>query len=496
MEDFEQQMERFRRKFHERQQRFDEQWELLRKKQQEKDERVCKSLSNLVQSIREFQRVTNPSSAAPQVFDEKSEQKLELADFKFQGKTEDVLEQPSPRKLVTAEIVKESQFEALQLQMEKKDLLGTNLILVVNQKISDKKKWMHSKEVPPLDVSGLLSCFVRQSGPISYHLGVRKAISNKMVKNVDVNELVVRIASVLQSTRHCYKDGFWTDLPKHSPSNEKRHVAIVMTLSLPWMRDNVVNPPFGVAYLAKSEKQNVTLVVPWLCKSDQELMYHKSVSLSSVEEQESYIRSCVEDMISFKADFKISFYSGKFSKERRSIIRAGDTSQFISLKETDVVILEEPERLNWYHHGKHWISKFNHVIGVIHTNYLEYTKREKNGVLKSFLGKRINRAYYVKVLRLSAATHDFHKFVVCNVNGVNPKFLKIGETVVVEMKLGQQAFSKGAYSLGNMVWAKGYNELIDLLAKQKSELDGFNLDGSTRRLDGMEAGAIQWYNHR
>jgi digalactosyldiacylglycerol synthase len=27
-----------------------------------------------------------------------------------------------------------------------------------------------------------------------------------------------------------------------------------------------------------------------------------------------------------------------------------------------------------------------------------------------------------------------------------------------------------------MVWAKGYKELIDLLAKHKNDLDGFNLD--------------------
>jgi hypothetical protein len=67
----------------------------------------------------------------------------------------------------------------------------------------------------------------------------------------------------------------------------------------------------------------------------------------------------------------------QFSKERRSIIPAGDTSQFIPSKEADIAILEEPEHLNWYHHGKRWTDKFNHVIGVVHTNYLEYIKREK-----------------------------------------------------------------------------------------------------------------------
>lgn len=83
---------------------------------------------------------------------------------------------------------------------------------------------------------------------------------------------------------------------------------------------------------------------------------------------------------------------------------------------------------------------------------------------------------FLQVLRLSAATQDLPKSVICNVHGVNPKFLKIGEKVDEDRKLGNIAFSKGAYFLGKMVWAKGYRELIDLLAKHKHDLDGFNLD--------------------
>lgn len=59
---------------------------------------------------------------------------------------------------------------------------------------------------------------------------------------------------------------------------------------------------------------------------------------------------------------------------------------------------------------------------------------------------------------------------------MNPKFLKIGEKVAAEREQGQQAFSKGAYFLGKMVWAKGYRELIDLLEKHRTDLDGFSLD--------------------
>ncbi|KAD5803240.1 hypothetical protein E3N88_14600 [Mikania micrantha] len=59
--------------------------------------------------------------------------------------------------------------------------------------------------------------------------------------------------------------------------------------------------------------------------------------------------------------------------------------------------------------------------------------------------------------------------MICNIHGVNPKFLEIGERMAAEKEGGEQKFSKGAYFLGKMVWAKGY-------PKQKNELDGFKLD--------------------
>lgn len=71
-------------------------------------------------------------------------------------------------------------------------------------------------------------------------------------------------------------------------------------------------------------------------------------------------------------------------------------------------------------------------------------------------------------------------------HGVNPKFLKIGEKVAAERELGQQAFSKGAYFLGKMVWAKGYKELIDLLGNHKHDLGGFKLDVFGNGEDALE----------
>ncbi|PAN38053.1 hypothetical protein PAHAL_7G143200 [Panicum hallii] len=364
------------------------------------------------------------------------------------------------------------------------------------------KDYRESKEVPPLDLTEILAYLVRQSGPFLDQLGIRRDLCDKLVQmlyskrngrlmyhplsedrtlaeNI-TEELDLRIARVLESTGYHTDEGFWNDPAKYKILDNRRHVAIVTTASLPWMTGTAINPLFRAAYLARSAKQKVTLVVPWLSKSDQELVYPNNITFSSPEEQETYIRNWLQERLGFEADFKISFYPGKFSKERRSIIPAGDTSQFISSKEADIAILEEPEHLNWYHHGKRWTDKFNHVIGVVHTNYLEYIKREKNGAIQSFLVKHINnwvtRAYCHKVLRLSAATQDLPRSVVCNVHGVNPKFLNIGEKIAAERKCGQKVFSKGAYFLGKMVWAKGYRELIDLLSKHKKDLEGFKID--------------------
>lgn len=97
----------------------------------------------------------------------------------------------------------------------------------------------------------------------------------------------------------------------------------------------------------------------------------------------------------------------QFSSYKRSILASGDISEFIPKEEADVAVLEEPEHLTWYYHGKRWTDKFQHVVGIVHTNYLEYVKREKNGAVRAFMLEHINnwmvRAYCNKVLLHPAA---------------------------------------------------------------------------------------------
>lgn len=158
----------------------------------------------------------------------------------------------------------------------------------------------------------------------------------------------------------------------------------------------------------------------------------------------------------------------------------GDITEIIPDEEADIAVLEEPEHLTWYHHGKRWKTKFHLVLGIVHTNYLEYVRREKNGRLQAFLLKYINNwvvdIYCHKVIRLSAATQDLPRSIICNVHGVNPKFLEIGKRKNEHQQNGDRAFTKGAYYIGKMVWSKGYKELLKLLHDNQKELTGLEVD--------------------
>lgn len=80
------------------------------------------------------------------------------------------------------------------------------------------------------------------------------------------------------------------------------------------------------------------------------------------------------------------------------------------------------------------------------------------------------------MIRLSAATQDYPNSIICNVHGVNPKFLEIGKSKLEQQQNGDQAFDKGAYYIGKMIWNKGYKELIKLLSDHQSELTELEID--------------------
>lgn len=262
--------------------------------------------------------------------------------------------------------------------------------------------------------------------------------------------------------------------------SRRPHIAIFTTASLPWMTGTAVNPLFRAAYLTKNGDRDVTLVIPWLSLNDQELVYPNKITFDTPKEQEAYVRKWLEERTGFPSKFEICFYPGKFSLELRSILPVGDITRCIPDEEADVAILEEPEHLTWYHHGRKWKSKFKRVVGIVHTNYLEYVKREKNGYLIAFVMKYANnwvtRIYCHKVIRLSGATQNLPRSVICNVHGVNPKFLEIGKVKLGQQQRRESAFTQGAYYIGKMIWSKGYRELLQLLEEHEDKLRGIKVD--------------------
>ncbi|CAA0819926.1 Digalactosyldiacylglycerol synthase 2-chloroplastic [Striga hermonthica] len=147
----------------------------------------------------------------------------------------------------------------------------------------------------------------------------------------------------------------------HESMDKKQHIAIFTTASLPWLTGTSVNPLFRAAYLAKDDERKVTLVIPWLKLKDQEHVYPNNITFSSPAEQEKYVRRWLEERTDLRSSFAIRFYPGRFSLHKRSILALGDITEVIPDEEADIAVLEEPEHLTWYHHGKRWKIKFRLV---------------------------------------------------------------------------------------------------------------------------------------
>jgi len=319
-----------------------------------------------------------------------------------------------------------------------------------------------------------------------------------MLKRSESKELAA--AEALEARETTARAANGKDMPR-SIREPGRSVAIVTTATLPWMTGTAVNPLLRAAYLARRGIHDVTLVIPFLAPKEQAIV-HPNMIFNTPEEQGEYVKKWVEERCGFKPEMKLSFYPGRYATDKYSIIPVGDLTSYIpGDRDADIAVLEEPEHLNWYHAGERWTDKFKHVVGIVHTNYLDYVRLEENGPIKEkalrFVNNVVSSVHCHKVIKLSDAVQEFPKSTTMNVHGVSPIFLDVGskkaieaskkESENVEMvngplasigrtapkpklasKASKPVFSKGAYFLGKVVWGKGYKELLDRVSEHNS----------------------------
>mmetsp|Transcript_21563 Transcript_21563/g.24518 ORF Transcript_21563/g.24518 Transcript_21563/m.24518 type:complete len:961 (+) Transcript_21563:237-3119(+) len=272
-----------------------------------------------------------------------------------------------------------------------------------------------------------------------------------------------------------------------------RSFYVVTTAAIPWFTGTAVNPLLRAAYLCRitreinekyemeqleqqqeskevngtalnitatpaptstyQPKPRVTLVIPWLeLEEDRLELYGNQYNFSTPQEQETYIRKWLREdaNMPIEADEKIGlqiiFYPSRYHSGLKSIFAMGDIASLISSEKddddnnsnisnnnTDVCVLEEPEHLNWYRApGDGWTNKFEYVIGIIHTNYVEYASSHYSGLWTApairLMSSAMVRAYCHVVIKLSDTLQTFaeEKERTSNIHGVRLEFIKEG----------------------------------------------------------------------
>jgi hypothetical protein len=144
-------------------------------------------------------------------------------------------------------------------------------------------------------------------------------------------------------------------VPHTDISDKSKRIWITTTAALPWMTGTAVNPLLRAAYMTEGRDEaggSVTLMIPWLeRRQDQEQVYGSQKLFETPAEQEQYIRTWLRDtanLPSASEKLGIEWYTAWQNKAENSIYSMGDITALIPDDKVDIMILEEPEHLNWY----------------------------------------------------------------------------------------------------------------------------------------------------
>jgi len=292
-----------------------------------------------------------------------------------------------------------------------------------------------------------------------------------------------------------------------------RHFTIITTAALPWLTGTSVNPLLRALYLAKTGRETV-LVIPWLEIEDQQKVFPGGKTFDDPKAQEKAIIEWCHNRAKIdpgKVPLKFSWYRAAYVPTVRSVFPKGDPSEELGADDPrDVLVLEEPEHLCWYHLGKRWTEVFPHVIGIVHTNYQDYLVQQgaagsddaarpvTDVVPDSFKETAVFAASTLVCsahcdvnIKLSDTIMPLPNEVTCNVHGVRQEFLTIGDACSRKNPLqeltskmvggsgGPKAESESApaYYLGKALYEKGWGELLTLVELAGSKLQGLRIDG-------------------
>lgn len=292
-----------------------------------------------------------------------------------------------------------------------------------------------------------------------------------------------------------------------------RHFTIITTAALPWLTGTSVNPLLRALSLAQKKKR-VVMVLPWLGADDQEFIFRNGTIFATPEEQERDILRWCKERAKVDASalpLRFRWYKAKYHKPLGCIFPTSDVSRELSDEDPrDVLILEEPEHLCWYHHGQRWPTLFRHVIGIVHTNYQDYIFQHLGQSQRTLQGQAVTNSAellpsellefsvfassamvcsaYVDVnIKLSDTIMPLPNEVTCNVHGVRQEFLDIGDHMSSKSWLKRWKAKSGTdedqsedtpvYYLGKAVKMKGWGELSDLIERAGSQLEGIRIHG-------------------
>ncbi|KAJ1457433.1 hypothetical protein M885DRAFT_514973 [Pelagophyceae sp. CCMP2097] len=320
----------------------------------------------------------------------------------------------------------------------------------------------------------------------------------------------------------------------------QRNILIMTTASVPWLTGTAINPLLRAAYLARQRDDGaVTLFVPWVDAATQ-LALKFPTTFATRGDQAAYVTRWLEEtaeMPDAARKLRVAFYDAHYHAVQGSIYSMGETVELLDgsgkferythegildgqMWHPDVVVLEEPEHLNWYAYRdgdrSSWRGQFPHVVGVVHTNYVRYAATERVcggivgemcqpvvGPLKALaallFAKWMCAAHCHRVIKLSGAIPKMTRReceVVSNVHGVRSQFLEIGDAAAASplraFAAGDGSRTAGAYFIGKMIWQKGLDRLVDLLARTQRDFGGALPSGQFHLVgDGNDRQAIE-----